>query len=445
MNTSASSLLLIEFKENSVHLLHRERGLDLPLEREPGGSITAGSAANLSQALAPFRGLRAVCCIPARGVSMRILNLPAADGEELERMLPLQVEAQFPLAPNELAWGYSKMDRPSGKPGFEEVLLAAVKRETLDQYGQLLTGAGLHPSFTVGALARCALIPNPPPSFNLVDVDPARSELISLDPSAQMRVRTLPSNEFLASIPAGKIYVTGASGMGREFAERFALNGSTELIELSPTPGGTAATLGLREMIERRGAKPLLLARAETADTAKAAPSAWKWPVLAAVLVVGLIALRLLEPVLQKPRLQKRLNELQAYRGSLPAIERELAFLQYMRSNQPPYLEAISTLAASAPRGTRFDSISVAGRGDLNVRGSIQNSQGAGEFRNKLIASGLFARIVLEEQSPVQNQQKINFRLSAQIDPNAPRSAPAAAPAAASTNQTNQAKNAKSN
>ena len=54
------------------------------------------------------------------------------------------------------------------------------------------------------------------------------------------------------------------------------------------------------------------------------------------------------------------------YRSKLPKVERDLSFLQYLKSNQPPYLDALFALANAAPSGTRFETLSMNGHGDLS-------------------------------------------------------------------------------
>ncbi len=72
---------------------------------------------------------RAFCAIGARGVSLRRWTLPAASKEELQRLLLLQIEREFPVAPDELAWGYRVVRNGSGKP--QEVIVAAVPSKQL--------------------------------------------------------------------------------------------------------------------------------------------------------------------------------------------------------------------------------------------------------------------------------------------------------------------------
>jgi hypothetical protein len=116
-----------------------------------------------------------------------------------------------------------------------------------------------------------------------------------------------------------------------------------------------------------------------------------------------------------KSRLSRRLAALKVEKQRLPAIDRELRFLQYLKENQPPYLEALAIVASAAQPGTRFDSVSMNRRGDLALRGFMRDSQQVLDFRSKLISSGFFSTVVVEEQNPTPDRQRINLRISAQF------------------------------
>src|SRR5439155_861306 len=109
--------VFIEIGQTSLKVLDGETGIELPLERAENGRLTEACREKLCAGLGDFlkaRGWRprprAYCAIGARGVSLRRLTLPAASKEELQRLLPLQIESEFPLPPDQLAWGYSPIE-----------------------------------------------------------------------------------------------------------------------------------------------------------------------------------------------------------------------------------------------------------------------------------------------------------------------------------------------
>ena len=78
-------------------------------------------------------------------------------------------------------------------------------------------------------------------------------------------------------------------------------------------------------------------------------------------------------------------------------VERELGFLQYLDTNQPPLIETLYLLANAAPAGTRLDSVSLARRGDLSLRGTAANPQLTAELRAKLAGPVVRDRALRDE------------------------------------------------
>jgi hypothetical protein len=104
-------------------------------------------------------------------------------------------------------------------------------------------------------------------------------------------------------------------------------------------------------------------------------------------------------------------------------IDAEWSFFQHLKQNAPPYLDALFLIAKAAPQGARIDSLSMNQRGDLSLRCSMQNSQQVTDFRSKLIDSGFFASVTVEEQAPSADRQKLGVRMSAQWKPMSARQA----------------------
>ena len=85
-----------------------------------------------------------------------------------------------------------------------------------------------------------------------------------------------------------------------------------------------------------------------------------------------------------------------------------------MKLSQPPYLDVLYVLSKSVPPGTRFDSLSLNSHGEVALRGAFHDGQQVADFRDKLIASGFFTNVVVEEQAPTPDRQRVNVRMSAQ-------------------------------
>jgi type II secretory pathway component PulL len=481
------SRLYLEIGQSSLKMLDGDDGLELSLDRQENGRLTPACRERLVSSLRVFlkkqgwrARRRAYCAIGARGVSLRRVTLPACSKEELQRLLLLQIEREFPLSPDELAWGYQQLGQKhptsNGNPAGQELLVVAVKKEVLQEYADILAACGVTPIFTLAALARSSLCPQAPSSFAVLEVGRKQSELISFEKGVPSAIRILPwggenitralekslelnhlqaeelklqwdrghlSNveprekiqaavdSELTSLAGAiqpswlgqKLYVSGKSSRLAELAPRLAsaIRGKTECerINVSGGEGCSAAILGLKRSCEETAnGEPLILhLNSSRENESSARPMQWKLAVLAALLLFGLFSIRYVEAFVQKPRLARSIVQIKSYREKLPKIDRELSFLQYLKTNQPPYLNPIFVLANSAPPGSRIESLSMNRRGDLSFRAGMQNSQQVVDFRSKLIESGLFATLSVEEQTPTPDRQKIVVRMVGQWKP----------------------------
>jgi type IV pilus assembly protein PilM len=473
-----SSNIYIEIGQSSLKALAGEEGLELPLERQPNGRLTSACKEKLGPKLMEFLKqkswagrARVLCAIGARGVSLRHMTLPTGSKENLQRVLRLKIEAEFPLSPDELAWGYVQIkngSQPSG--GEQEFLVVAVKKDVIEEYTSLLGDQGSTPVFTLAALARSRLCPPPVGTCAMLDIGQQHSELTTFEQGVATSVRLLPwgSENITRSLqeklglgreeaeklkvvlqqPSGspsdthqlgtsvldstldalagtinghwnRIYLTGRQAREKELATRLTRrlgNGVTcETLEPPGGQGRSAAIAGLKKFEEGDGASPMLvLAIKPTAPAAIAAHQApLKWAAVAFALVLGCLAFPYVEAWVAKPGLIKRLDALQKDKSRLPMIDRELGFLENLKSNQPPYLDALFILAKAVPQGSKVDSLSMNRRGEISLRGSMRDSSQVTDFRSKLIASGFFSNVTVEEQTPTPDRQKVNLRVSA--------------------------------
>ena len=488
----------IEFASDSAQVLAGDNGLEVSLERLPGGGLSVACKEKLSARLQnifrqnPWQPKpRVFCAIGARGVSLRRFSLPAAAREEAARLLGLQIEQEFPLSPDELAWGYRPVGEAqpprNGSPSQQDYLVAAVRKEVVEELSSLLSACGASPVFALAPLARAYLCPAAPASYALLDLGAHQSELVCVEHGVPVAVRVvawgaeeltqclaealklphdeankfrlkleqLPSRDLepavqpaldraatsLASaldgsLTAPKLYLTGASARNKEFVSRLERRlqavGSCEALEPARGAGRSAAVLGLKLAVEKQPADPPLLVQAKPTNGAVLAsrPAPWKWVGLAAALVIGFFLLPYVEAMLFKPFLTRKLAALEAERGRLPMSARELAFLQDLKQAQPPYLDTLYILGKSAPQGTKLESLSMNRRGDLAWRATMRTPDQITEFRKKLIDSGLFASVSVEEQSPTPNHQGFAARMSAQWKPAAARQVLAIGPTA---------------
>lgn len=474
-----STDVFIEVLDGSLRLAHAGKAASIALERLPDGRLTPASRENVQTQLAlwftpgMFGGRRAaVCALPARGAIVRRLTVPVASRQDLERVLALQIENELPLSPAELAWGYRVVG--NGAPGgTQEVLLAAVKKESAEQYRDIFAACGLEPVFTLGVLAREALVPVNAEPHAILSVGTTQSELVIFDQADAISARVIswgledvkgslqaklglggeavdnllndlrsgagPSSVSLTSVrdalatsakklierlPAGgawrKLYFTGEVTRLELWRSEFAsaLGGAAicQALPVGEVANTSAGIAGLRKLAEGAATAPLLPLRLPGQKVAtKRAGVATQWPAIAALLAVALLALRYLEPLVQEKRITTRLTEIRAYKEKLPKVGREVSFLQFLKTNQAPYLDTVAVLAKSAPQGLRVESFNMSRRGDISVRAAMRDGQQLTDFRTKLIDSGYFATVVVDEQNPSPDGQRLTARLTAQL------------------------------
>ena len=447
--------VFIEFGLDVFRALRANDGLEIPLERSNNGRLTDSCKEKLAASLKVFLKrkkwqlpARAFCALGASGVSLRRLALPRTAKEELQQLLRLQIESAFPLAPEELAWGCLPLNQPPPADGTAarlEFLAAAVKKEVFEEYSGFLSDCGLRPVFTLAGLARKHFCPPTSGSWAILDLGREHSEWIVFENDVPAVLRIFPwgsdhlaatketpdlaVNSIRGSGLGQMFYLTGGGERGPDLAAELARRLGSGVIcrslDTGATAGHCAATLGLQKWVQENDAAPPLVLHVKSRPLEGklqwSDPALRKRAAVAALLLVVLLALPYAQAVLLKPFLARKLATFQSDQGRLATIDRELSFLQSLKENQPPYLDALYLFSKAAPPGTRLDSVTMNRHGEVTLRGSLQGFQQVVEFRAKLIKSGFFSDVTIAEQAPVQNQQKVNVRIVAQWKPPAAR------------------------
>ena len=437
--------VFIEIAPTRLQAVRENDGVELPLERQPDGRLTAPCKEKIRAALEKFLDAkswqprpRAVCAIGARGVSLRRLSLPGGPKEEFQPRLLLQIEAEFPMPPDELAWGCQPLGEPrpaNGAMARQDWLVAAVKKEVIADYHELLHACGTEPVFTLAALARWNLCRPPAGAFAMLDIGAGQSELTVFENDVPAGSRIIfwdgetgkgtpdALAQAIKTCFAGpKLFVTGRK-ISEDFPGRLAAavgNGcQCERLESAQRGDGSAAIAGLQKFAGQDRVPPLLLRLEQTTGAAASfAELDWKkWGTRVGSLAAAALLLPYAEALLLKPHLEKKIATFKAEAARLTVIDRELDFLRNLKASQPPYLEVLSVLSKSVPPGTRFDSLSLDSHGAVALRCAFRDGQQVADFRNKLTGSGFFTNVVVAEQVPTPDHQKVNVRLTAQEKP----------------------------
>lgn len=430
--------LLCEITETSFIIEDREEASQIPLERLPSGRLSEECKARMIAALRPhlkksWSGRRQViCAIPGRGAALRQVQLPPSALQNLRDVLALQIERDLPLGPDQVAWGYCILHPTNGgllaQATSRQVLLAAANKELFNEYAQVFRACGIEPDITLAAVARATLCPETKAGSALLEVGHHSSELIALENGVPTTIRTLSwgyaeGTSTLASL-AGLIKKTWSGShlfvSGEIDVPEFARSLTVELGDGTLAEGlpnghrqhASTAIGGLKHRLKHKEVIPFLSTANGRATQRKVAQQ-WQATAAAcgAMLLLVIFLFRYSEPLLRTNALAASIARVQLSKRQLPEIDRQLGFLQHLNSNQPPCIEVISAISSAAARGTRLESFSLNRRGDFALRGTMADSQRAIELRSKLIESGLFANVVLEEQTPERNGQKVKVRM----------------------------------
>lgn len=418
----------------------------IPFERDPTGAPTAASRAAAVDAIrsAASGARRAHVGLPANGVSIRRFPLPKTGRDAIPRVLSLQMEQSFPIAPESLAWGYRLLETAgtNGQAGrtVSTAVVVAVRRDRLDVYDSMLRDAGLEPRFTVGALAAAALLPTRDGVRSVLDVGAQHTELLTLRDGQPDALRTIgwgadrltdvpdadpaapAMREAVASLAASVRGALGAPpdggahhvhligdvaatpGLDRVLADTLGPG-----FEVHPPLGGSDAIVrGLARLDAAPDQRFDFLSREESASmrpVERAPTRVWPWAVAAALLVVALLVIRYLPPALKIESLQSELASSEAALAELPSVDRELAFLRHVGDAQPPTWYAIAALAHVAPQGAVLKVFRLKRNGMVDLEVQIKPGEN-NAFRNRLMRTGWFALLRYEGQKTVKGHDK---------------------------------------
>ncbi|HEV2329015.1 MAG TPA: hypothetical protein VGY56_09540 [Verrucomicrobiae bacterium] len=437
----------IEINVDTFRALQNNDGLELPIERLNNGRLSDSSRENLAGGMKTFLKrekwqlpARAICAIAGSGLSLRRLVLPPAPKTEWQRLLLLQIETEFPLSPDELAWGCLPLSETptNGAPVRQEFLVAAVRKEVLEDYLSALSNCGLRPVFTLAALARSRFCPVPDEPYSILDLDGKHSEWMAFENNAPAHLRVFPwgadnflatdqtpdaAIEFIRSQPGRTLFLTGAGDrheLVASLARKLGPGISCRRVDGWEGAGWSAAILGLKQWAWTNGGAPPLILRTKPkpmrgvpAKLQLSDPILRQRALVAALLLIGLLVLPYAQALLLKPYVAQKVAVVESQKDRLSTIDRELTFLQDLKENSPPYLDALYLFGTAAPPGTRLDSVTMNKRGEVSLNGSFGSFQQVVDFRTKLIHSGFFSSVSVDEQVPVQNQQKLNVRMTA--------------------------------
>jgi hypothetical protein len=105
-----------------------------------------------------------------------------------------------------------------------EVVLAAVRKETVEDYAALLAQAGFQPEFTLAGLARNYLCPAIKADYAILEAGAVQTELISFENAAPASLRLFPTKMLTGEVIRAKtaariLYISGPDGAASKLVD----------------------------------------------------------------------------------------------------------------------------------------------------------------------------------------------------------------------------------
>lgn len=435
MNIFKKPKEIIVFAELDERFLHvrGETEVHLPIDRDETGFLTASGKQMLEARLKEWIGtdggrVKVWCALPLRGVSLRHLQLPAVKSEEMAPILRFQVEKLFPLPLQEMAWLVKDL-KQVGVGGWEGSVFGVRKAFMMD-LEQVLARCGWQVSFTLSILTLMGE-ENGDGLFYKVTTEsgdwirqeggrPLQVGFHASDKEASTRADRI-AMLLKAQGQETKVHLLGEQSMCEGIRDRLqTVMGSTVNVQIKPCTEVAPALAAMKNVADEEGNCRLPIF--ESFDPTVASRSnprrdLYRWAAVAGLLFLISLSMKFVQPMLRYEGLSEDYAALEAKREGLPDIGKELGFLQFLEQNRSPYLETVHILSRTAPPNSLIEILVMNRRGDISIRCSVQNGKQVGEFRSKLIDSGYFYPVVVDEQTKGNQSGKLQVRITARWKP----------------------------
>jgi type IV pilus assembly protein PilM len=221
LNIGSQTLGLAEFRV--VHgrlVLLNYRFRETPLDPETGQRRDAHAA--LHEMVVPLRemmremhipGAPVNYAVPAQSVFARFVKLPGLEAEKIEKIISFEAQQNVPFPIDQVVWDYQLVGGGMGEQ--IQVVIAAIKRDLLDEINNAVEESGLRTSIVgVASMALYNAF-----CYNYIDLNGC-SMLVDIGARTTNVLFIESGRIFLRSVPLGGSTITGA--IAREFNESFA-------------------------------------------------------------------------------------------------------------------------------------------------------------------------------------------------------------------------------
>ncbi|MDC0325317.1 hypothetical protein OAM01_01005 [bacterium] len=446
----------------------------ISLQRDEKGQLTPDSLAEVSTAIRQCMGsvspqsIDCICAIGSGGLSLRTMELPFVKEAAFQNLLELQIEKEWPLSPDELAWGFVRLDEV--KEGSDSVdahssklAVAAVKKSLFHHYDEIVRACGLQPRWTLSACAGLLITETEGSQNNwLLDLRSSVSDLIELQGGIpvslqhlnwgwdnfearlqryfkeetkfspeviQKRLQEIEDTtllEWLGPIieglsgadNGGPIIVAGEEVRAPIVQSILQRTMPGREVKCSLVASSPAASLPLQvfsqhhKLLETAPLITLKKGDVSSEPVQVAHIPYLRWAAMLIMLVIVALLARRIEPSLRSSKLEGQLIEYREQKNFLPEIDRELSFLEHVQQKTIPYMDLVGLLAAKSVSGFQLESLEMSSDRRVQVRGSLPQNAHPEDLRAKLLESGWFEQVVLDEQTPDKNKRNVTVRVS---------------------------------
>ncbi len=235
---------LIERRGRTRAIRFAEHELPNGFRWEIGGDYQPVVEAILAAlATAGIRSRGATIVMPRGQVTTRISAFPAADHDELRRVVEYDLADHIPFPLEQVVFDFQELGPSADQPGLNDVLVVAAPLELVREYMRVAESAGLDvAAITVDALALddlARMLGREPPGLGAVVAVEARATTINISQGERLRLTR--------SVAVGSRQLSRAMaddlGITLEEAEQLKLAQGLGLLSREPPPAGARAWL----------------------------------------------------------------------------------------------------------------------------------------------------------------------------------------------------------
>ena len=93
----------------------------------------------------PIQSLQAIIAIPEEESFIKVIRLPKQDPKETKKSIEQEIGKLLPYAPEEMYWDWRLIEKDSKNNSYDEVMVEAATKKTIDSYIETVSQTGLEP------------------------------------------------------------------------------------------------------------------------------------------------------------------------------------------------------------------------------------------------------------------------------------------------------------